>query len=260
MKIRLGFVTNSSSSSFIIGKAGESKITVDEVFSLIKDFYREWIKKTDEFLAYAREMHEKNPKFPPVINNRIAFDESVKWEKRNEINKVIEDYVGISHYDLYDGRDLSFLDCETYKDYKEWAINKIKKAEEKGERYWGIAPFTIDYLTNSNPILLHDGVYPGGKKYKEQEDEKNYTYNEIVSWYCPYADGHDTIPAGYCEHCEDREYCGGEDARDAVNSNTELSITERFGQICVYSECGYIADYVVEQLGEIAHLWCNHMG
>ena len=265
MKIRYGFVTNSSSSSFIIGKVEETKITVDEVFSLIKDFYRDWLKKTDDFISYAKEMHEKNPNFPPVKNGRIDFKKEDKWEKREAIYKILEDYTGISHYDLYDERDISFLECETYKDYEAWATNKIKEAKAKGENYWGVAPFTIDYLNNPNPILLHNGVYPGYEKYSKEddyEDEKDkipYTA-EIVSWYCPYSYNHDTIPAGYCKNCEDREYCGGEDAIKAINSNTELSVVERLGQVCIYSECGYIADYVVEQLGEIAHLWCNHMG
>lgn len=32
------------------------------------------------------------------------------------------------------------------------------------------------------------------------------------------------------------------------------------GRICIYSECGYISDYVVKKLSEVAEYSCNHMG
>lgn len=259
MKVRNGFVTNSSSSSFIIGKVGEKKVTLDDVFSIIKDAYRDWLKKSQEYFDYVTEMHKKNANYPHMEGYCLVFNEGDSFEKKCAISNELNRNLGISHYDLYNGRNIDFLNCETYEDYKKLAQKKIKEAEEKGERTYNLVPFTIDYMTNPNPVLFHNGIYPESEKY--DEDKESYTYGEILSWYCPksYEDG-DIPTEDYCKHCSDREWCGGEDAREVISKNTELAPVERLGQVCIYSECGYIDDYVVDQLAEIAHLWCNHMG
>lgn len=256
MKIRNGFVTNSSSSSFIIGKVGETKVTIDEVFDIIKDSYRKWIAKSQEYFDYVNERHKQNKNYPHIENYSLVFNKDDSFDKKCAIRHELDRTIGISHYDLYDGRSIDLLECDTYKDYEEMALKKIKDAKEKKERTYGLVPFTIDYLTNPNPIMLQDGVY------EKDEDESNWSYLEILDWYCPKASILDDIPEDedVCANCEDREWCGGEDARNAISSNRELEMTARLGQVCVYSECGRIPDFVVEELANISHLWCNHMG
>lgn len=57
LKIRNGFVTNSSSSSFIIGKANDNTVTIDSVYQEIKEFYKQYYKSCSEMYSYVEECY-----------------------------------------------------------------------------------------------------------------------------------------------------------------------------------------------------------
>lgn len=55
MKRRSDFVTNSSSSSFILGTKDDDTVTKDSVYSIIRNLYLEYIEKRNQIIQYIKE-------------------------------------------------------------------------------------------------------------------------------------------------------------------------------------------------------------
>ena len=85
MKFRLGFVSNSSSTSFVIHKSALSKKQVEE----LKKFYNEKSKESDDCDC---EMYDDNGLYFNETTNYIAFnDNSGTMDKKLEEMNINED-------------------------------------------------------------------------------------------------------------------------------------------------------------------------
>lgn len=253
LKIRNGFVTNSSSSSFIIGKANDSTVTIDSVYQEIKELYKQYYKSCSEMYSYVEKYYPDV--FKVVTEKRGKYLHSKKtWDCTKIADTQLRLMFGLDHYEELP-EVIDWINCETYADYEQFWIQRMQEI--------GIhAPFYIRDFSCSDPYVPLD--------FSTQMIEcSGYNGNgiesDILDWYFPNFEG-----AVYgCDRCTAQYYCEkdkSEECDPIAESFKRKDITEDkvclyvLGKICVCSECGYLPNYVVEGLEAMSEYSCNHMG
>ena len=259
MKLRSDFVTNSSSSSFVIGRAGDNT-TVDSVLHIVQEFYKEYLNAKNLLMA-------DMDKYGIVYNEEkccFDFKNGNSWDDKNsKINKEIERIYGIDTW-CYFSFDTGWLELNSYDEYVQYWMNKMEEAAKEDNRSYMHAPFSIiDFDSTAEYVPLHDG-------YKWMNDGKVSgprlaSNSSEFGWYLACGDrftaGEEHDPE-YCDYCSfDKEECKKIREQfktgELTNQNALLMV---LGKVSIRSECGYIPDFVVDKLREISNYSCNHMG
>ena len=252
-KIRTDFVTNSSSSSFIIGKKDDTSKTIESVYNYIRLLYFRHIEKSKEII-HALKNHPYIEIKEWSNSKTLSIRGKHSWEKRNKIVKDFEEKYKVDFYDNFFD-DCEWIECESYSDYENYWREKGKN---KG--CCDHAPFTIcDFFENKEIYYPHEN---------EIRLHRSDIYSSTLDWYYPSAEQafKRITDSYYCEKCYRKKYCDEKECNDTLDKFLYLRPREEdacltlLGRIAILSESGSIPYSIVESLKEVSEFACNHMG
>lgn len=224
MKIRADFVTNSSSSSFIISNQKFSN--KEDMYLKIKSLFIEYFQKAKDVIEYCR----RDNRFEIIENNgyiRIAINsEKAGKPPYFKIWDEIEEKFGLELYSIPSSMPKWIKKCKTYEQFV---------AYFEDDKY--SMPFTLIDVFN-----------------KSSQDEEDVC--DILKWYFPcFNSEYDDID---CKYCHEKSPINCEKAQ---KTKTEKEMFEFMkSNIIVFSEDGHLPNFIVKELSKISNLYCNHMG
>lgn len=252
MKFRTDFVTNSSSSSFVLGQYDDNT-TVDDVYQLLKDLYVKHNKTRDALIEAGKDMGFTFAKGTVAIvedGNIIDYTAGPSyWEKRRRIAEAVQRTYNVDICDFTAPISYpTWMQMQTYKEYEDYWLAEYAKDKH------GSAPFAIVDLTQKGAQIYDLTCYTCA--------ENKATVDEIaidtLGWYFPCQDSDN--PEEECSWCPtQKEECLKMKAalKEGKSDNIPALL---LGKICIISECGYIPFSIVKELADISNFACNHMG
>ena len=244
MKVRLDFVTNSSSSSYIIGKCGKTGHTVENTFQMLKNLYKDYIEKFEKTKVYILEnqnsgltLYKKNDYESFSLQDGIRFG---MWEK---ISKKYKKNFGFDPYGWFITDTIRMIPTfKTYAEYQEYWMKQVSEATDN----YVEAPFTICNLRDKNGIktISNEGDwYEENGEYKVTRSAKYYVQD-------------------LSEDCFLLDWYADEIKKKNKKKGKEITepCYELLGQVCIYSESSNIPMYIVEQLEKMSEFSDMHMG
>lgn len=250
-KIRIDFVTNSSSSSFIIGKKDDTSKTIESVYNYIRLLYFRHIEKSKEIFRAL-----KNHPYIEIKEWTNSKTLSIRGRQK-EWKKIIKDfeekYKVNFHDEFFDVCE--WIECESYSAYESYWCEKGK---DKG--CCDHAPFTIcDFFENKEIYYPHEN---------NTRLHRVDIHSSTLDWY--YSNAEQAFKritdSYYCEKCYRKEYCNEEECNATLDKFLYLRPREEdacltlLGRIAILSESGFIPYSIVENLNEVSEFACNHMG
>ena len=252
MKIRMDFVTNSSSSSFIIGKAKQNNYTVEDVYTILKKLYLKYEEKKQELITYIDKhpncLFEYTQDETYTSFNMKSDYYKLDW---NEIEKIQNKYMNMFGFEFYNTwfpyKNLDEIIFDSYTDYFNYWKEKIKKEKTN---YLEI-PFTICDLRNENDIEKMDNIkyfdYEN-QKYELNLEKQDLSKNSfLLDWY---------LDLYNADKRKKRKF----NRKIRKLSKEYNPIYGLLGQICIYSEDGNIPYCIVDELKKISQYSESHMG
>lgn len=229
MKIRKDFVTNSSSSSYIISKNNKYK-SQEDLYQYIRQLAVEYKQKLTDALDKLEDLYTLTKDYKLIDKSTNKQVEHIK------LAAILSDIKNKYELDIYSLHDFKYYKSTRYILYK---IITNKTYAEYCDHNGNHDSFRIIDLTNDNSI-------------------DDYAYDEIINWYISC---YNDVKRYNCKYCNEvnKEYCY------IANNNytSDTPFYSIFGEYAVYEEDGIefrLPEYIRNKLSDISNFCCGHMG